>query len=394
VAQASLDAPTTEQRPAAPAPKAGSRARFNKAMRLVRRAHLYAGLFMTPWVFLYGVTAMLFNHPEAFPDQEIRPVVPADLAGTPLADFPPAESLAGRVVAALNEDAEGPDYRLVRPEEAAYNRDYTAQLASADRQHTVRIDLASRSGSVRSAPARKEPAREAPAPFAGPGKLRLDPPLAGVGESLPRVLDRLGLPAAGLTTPASPGLEPRPEPRGGMRPSAGPGGEAEGTRGPGGRRPSGAEPESRRRQEAPSGPGTAESRGQAVPAGRGGAPELTFLMEGEGTTWRVGYNLQTGALTGRREAQRAGEPLSWRRFLLRLHTAHGYPGREDARWVWALAVDAMSLSMVGWGITGLLMWWQMKNVRRTGLVLLALSALVSAAVAVGMHGALTSGIGR
>ena len=29
---------------------------------LVRRLHLYAGLFMLPWVFLYGITGAMFNH--------------------------------------------------------------------------------------------------------------------------------------------------------------------------------------------------------------------------------------------------------------------------------------------------------------------------------------------
>ena len=31
-------------------------------MRWIRTLHLYSGLFMLPWVFLYGFTALLFNH--------------------------------------------------------------------------------------------------------------------------------------------------------------------------------------------------------------------------------------------------------------------------------------------------------------------------------------------
>ncbi len=120
----------------------------------------------------------------------------------------------------------------------------------------------------------------------------------------------------------------------------------------------------------------ADEAGRVESVGRGGAPaapDLNFLMEGEGKVWRVGYNLQTGLLTGRPEdAPRVGEPLSNRRFFLRLHTAHGYPSQLNARWIWAVAVDVMFVCMVGWGITGLLMWWQMKNVRRIGVVLLVL----------------------
>jgi hypothetical protein len=70
---------------------------------------------------------------------------------------------------------------------------------------------------------------------------------------------------------------------------------------------------------------------------------------------------------------------------MRLHTAHGYPSEFGARWIWAIAVDVMFLCMVGWGVTGLLMWWQMKNVRKIGAVLIALSVVVSLASAIGMH---------
>ena len=41
-------------------------------MRLVRRVHLYSGLFLVPLVLLYGVTAFLFNHPAAFSELEVR----------------------------------------------------------------------------------------------------------------------------------------------------------------------------------------------------------------------------------------------------------------------------------------------------------------------------------
>ncbi len=36
-----------------------------KLSLLIRRIHLYSGLFLVPWVLLYGVTAFLFNHPDA-----------------------------------------------------------------------------------------------------------------------------------------------------------------------------------------------------------------------------------------------------------------------------------------------------------------------------------------
>jgi hypothetical protein len=48
-------------------------------------------------------------------------------------------------------------------------------------------------------------------------------------------------------------------------------------------------------------------------------------------------------------------------------------------------VDVMSVTMVVWGLTGLVMWWQIKALRRIGLAVLALSALWVAYLALGMH---------
>jgi hypothetical protein len=43
-------------------------------------------------------------------------------------------------------------------------------------------------------------------------------------------------------------------------------------------------------------------------------------------------------------------------------------------------VNLMSLVMVLWAITGGAMWWQMKNVRRTGSVLVSISIVWAAAL--------------
>ena len=44
----------------------------------------------------------------------------------------------------------------------------------------------------------------------------------------------------------------------------------------------------------------------------------------------------------------------------------------------------MAFAMAFWGVSGLLMWWQLKATRRTGAVVLALSAAAAAALAVAM----------
>jgi hypothetical protein len=309
---------------AAAAPKAiksRARARFNQAMRIVRRIHLYTGLFMTPWVFLYGISGMLFNHPDRFADQEVTYFGAAETAGGPLERGLPPGALAGRVVAALNsnrtESRDDGSYRLVRPGEAAFSRDLFALVRSEGQNHSARVDLDHGVGSVR----KVEPA-EAVAKQIGPkGGLKLDPPpFEPVTRALPDVLRKLGLPAESAIV-------------------------------------------------------------------RNG-PDLSFLMEGEGKTWRVTYNTTTGSVLAKPED--AAGPLSVRRFLILLHVAHEFPSRVNARWVWAIAVDLMFVSMVGWGFTGLLMWWQMKNVRRIGIIVLLASAATATAMAIGMHRILTT----
>jgi hypothetical protein len=43
-----------------------------------------------------------------------------------------------------------------------------------------------------------------------------------------------------------------------------------------------------------------------------------------------------------------------------------YPGQVSARWLWAILVDLMGAALMFWGLTGLLMWWQIKKLRRVG----------------------------
>ena len=296
--------------------KSRARARFNQAMRLVRRAHLYTGLFMTPWVFMYGISGMLFNHPDRFADQEVTPFGGNETAGGALEHGLAPDDLAGRVVAALNApgaDAPKADgYRLVRPDEAAFSRDLFASVRGAGQAYSVRVDLERGEGSVR----KVEPVEVVAKQLGPKGGLKLDPPpFEPVARALPEVLRKMGLP------------------------------------------------------------------GETALVRNG--PDLSFLMEGRGQTWRVLYNTTNGNVSAKPEGT-AG-PLSTRRFLILLHVAHEFPSRINARWAWAIAVDLMFVSMVGWGFTGLLMWWQMKNVRRIGVVVLLASAATATAMAIGMH---------
>src|SRR6516225_9073547 len=111
--------PTKPTAPTSPGTQSRFRVRYNVALKLVRRAHLFAGLFMTPWVFLYGITGFLFNHPGAFSDREVRYAGRSTVVGTALESFPGAPELADQVVDALNAKAGTTTFRLVERDSAA-----------------------------------------------------------------------------------------------------------------------------------------------------------------------------------------------------------------------------------------------------------------------------------
>lgn len=337
------------------------RRRWSKAVvQLLRRGHLYAGLLLLPLVLLYGVTAFLFNHPTAFSDQPSASFGRGELAGTPMESPLTPADLAGQVVAGLQARAK-PDtrYTLVELDKARFTRDFAFATVKAEGQEvSVLMDVNGNGGTVRvrSAP---QPRSETVAPFAVAG----------------REAGGRGAPGRG-----------------------GPGGAGGGRRGPNGGergRPGGGDglkldnPLHERVQSAV--PAVLSKMG--FPTGEvvvTSVPDLSFLMDADGALWRVTYNAQTGGVTGRPADEPAAEPLSARRFLTRLHTAHGYPGGWDARWAWAVLVDAMAAVMVFWGLSGIFMWWQIKATRWAGLLILLLSVAAAAWVGVEMHESLTA----
>ena len=115
-------------------------------------------------------------------------------------------------------------------------------------------------------------------------------------------------------------------------------------------------------------------------------PDLSFRMSDGAKVWVVTYNALTGTVSGTpADAVVPPEELSTRRFLTRLHLASGFPGRTNAKWFWAVLVDAMAFVMVFWGVSGLFMWWQIKSTRRWGFLVLLVSAAAATVLGFGMH---------
>ncbi|MEW4562767.1 hypothetical protein AB1K70_09585 [Bremerella sp. JC770] len=112
---------------------------------------------------------------------------------------------------------------------------------------------------------------------------------------------------------------------------------------------------------------------------------LSFKIKDDEKTWNVEYDIAKGSISGTEDKPQEGEQqlssMSFRRYLLQLHKARGYPNEEvNVRSIWAVFVDAMSFTMCFWGISGVVMWWQIKRTRPIGTALLALSVALAGVI--------------
>lgn len=114
-------------------------------------------------------------------------------------------------------------------------------------------------------------------------------------------------------------------------------------------------------------------------------PSLNFTMtDADGQQWRASYDPQTGAVSGAKlDAPRPQLPL--KELLYQIHFTAGYPESANWRTIWAVCVDATAIAMVFWCITGILMWWQIKSVRRWGFAVLAASVVCTFIAGYAMH---------
>jgi hypothetical protein len=300
---------------------------------LLRRAHLYLGLFLFPWAILYGITAVLFNHPSWFSDQRMSYFSAKSLAGTPLEQRLTPNEQADLFVTQLNERRK-PTTPFQRVSEAKYNREFAFGLCKVDGQ-TVNwlVDLKQGSGTIRSTvdqpkptpkrvPFLEAPTSPAPVKNTPPERFVIDYPIREKLEaSMPKVLQDAGYPTGPIQVTS--------------------------------------------------------------------VPDVVFSLEADGEIWQASYNPLTGQLGAISTSEITQPELSTRRFLLRLHKLHGYPSDQTALWFWAILVDVMGLVLVFWGFSGLFMWWQIKATRRLGAILLLISAISAVGLTWAMYQALT-----
>ncbi len=145
-----------------PARAARRRAPALRPMLLLRRAHLFSGLFLAPWVLLYGATAFVFNHHAAFADARERELSAAERARLLPAGAPDAAALADALLAALRERA--PELERCDPSPRLLGR-FVFQGNGASERHTLTLEPDGSRGAWRAGPAAPEP--EPPAFLAG-----------------------------------------------------------------------------------------------------------------------------------------------------------------------------------------------------------------------------------
>lgn len=164
---------------------------------LLRRVHLYAGLFLLPWVFLYGVTGAMYNHQGLFPDTTIAAVDASQLADSALKEFPSGVELANRVVAALRDAAPDATIRLDESHGPEFANDVILQLNDSGVKYAVHIDPIEKSAWVATHPVNKE---ELEPLLTDVRNIKLYPnPFELAQKSVPTILRK-----AGIDTDASP----------------------------------------------------------------------------------------------------------------------------------------------------------------------------------------------
>ena len=305
---------------------------LKKGFLVVRRSHLYLGLLLCPWALLYGMTAYLFNHPSHFSDSNLRTFSSDVLEQADFFGVGSPDELAGQVVEGLNERF--PEAQLtLNSQSPRFDGDFFFASAQTDTKLVQMLIFRNGSGgSVREQLEQKKDDQPA-APFAISGQSKQSSPTpesqtATDDLSRPLKLDK------GLDQGVDKAL-----------------------------------------------PEIARQMGYSDIAGSfklTSVPALEFVAKSQDTEWRVRYDSLKGTVAARPvDPSQPSKQFGWRRYLLRMHTTHGYPGEASPRFYWAIIVDTMAAVMIFWGLSGILMWWQLKRLRFWGGVTIASSVILA-----------------
>lgn len=305
-----------ENQPSNQAPSEPTTPKKKRGLRLtmlLRRIHLYAGLFLLPWVFLYGLTGAMFNHQGLLPEATMQTIDPVLLADTDFQNSPSPQNTAQQVIAALEKAAPESKIRLDESHSPQWTNDVMFYVTESGKKHAVHFDPVDKSAWVATFPEHVEK-REPLLKDVRNVKIKTNP-YEIARSTVPKVLSSLGI-----------NTDQKPKPLGWSK--------------------------------------------------------LNFIASVDGVPARVTYVARDGHVDITKHDGNDG--ISFRHFFLRLHTSHGQPPHWNGRMVWSLFVDTMAIAMLTWGITGLVMWWQIKRTRLIGGVVIGLSVATAAMVYISM----------
>lgn len=133
-----------------------TRSTKSRVMLVVRRAHLYSGLLLLPFVALYGLTALLFNHASWLRPIEERALPHATVASSELVALTSAPDVMARAIAPAG----------IEPRNARWENSWSFETRADGRVERFDVDPRGRGGRALAWPEDPRIASELPAKFA------------------------------------------------------------------------------------------------------------------------------------------------------------------------------------------------------------------------------------
>jgi hypothetical protein len=186
----SNDLPVTSPPPERP------RKRYQLVMKLVRRTHMYLGLLLFPWLLVFGISGMLFNHPNLGEDVKMRALSAEQLRSLTGLEPVDAGGIAREVVSRLNAQGggQGEGYQLDPDFESRFSG-FTVLMAPGEGvNHILIVDLNDGTGTLATRNTGSAQPRET-APFAGETVSLPDHSLAAVESRVAGLLPKLDIQA-------------------------------------------------------------------------------------------------------------------------------------------------------------------------------------------------------
>ncbi len=119
----------------AAAKKSRKRKRHNITIKFFRRTHLYFGLALVPFVLLYGITALLFNHPSWFSSSTTTTNDPAMFESL---ELPTSHLLGAQLVSAIADETDQP-IELVEGSDPVLRGLYTIDIQDDEERRRYRL---------------------------------------------------------------------------------------------------------------------------------------------------------------------------------------------------------------------------------------------------------------